>query len=194
MASIGLLLNGCSSYGGMSALHRPSLATDALPPELKFLEKNLGSPKNFLLLSEDAGVKYFAYESEDFTSACLAVYPLDKPAQWEVSCDNAVTKEREIVTVIGPDGQSAKLVTTGLDTAPLENQGWRKIHENILVGFCTPWRIVLLQAHVSPPKTKNGSGRCVILNLHRAVDCSRPTAWCGRDCYFRLQSTDAGCL
>lgn len=141
MAAIGLLLSGCSSYGGMAALHRPASVIDALPAELKFLERNPGSPKKFLLLSEDAGVKYFASESEDFTSACLAVYPLDKPAQWEVSCDNGVTGQREIVTVIGPDGRSVKLVTTDLDTAPLENQGWRKIHENILVGFCTPWPI-----------------------------------------------------
>lgn len=149
MAAIGLLLSGCSSYAGMAALHRPASVIDALPSELKFLERNSGSPKNFLLLSEDAGVKYFAYESEDFTSACLAVYPLDKPAQWRVSCDEAVTGEREIVTVIGPDGRSAKLVTTDLDTASLENHGWRKVHENILVGFCTPW-------HIVPP-----SGTCI---------------------------------
>lgn len=149
MAAVGLLLSGCSSYGGMAALHRSAAASDVLPSELKFLETNSGSPKNFLLLSEDAGVKYFAYESEDFTSACLAVYPIDKPTQWHVSCEDAVTGEREIVTIIGQDGRSAKLVTTGLHTAALENNGWRKIHENILVGFCTPGTI-------GPP-----SGMCI---------------------------------
>ena len=149
ITAIGLLLNGCSSYGGMAALHRPSSVIDELPSELTFLEKNVSSPKNFLLLNEDARVKYFAYESEDFTSACLAVYPLDKPAEWQVSCDDTVTGEREILTVIGQDGRSAKLVTTDLDATPLENQGWRKIHENILIGFCTPGTI-------APP-----SGTCI---------------------------------
>jgi hypothetical protein len=134
MAAGLLFLSGCSSYEGVMALHRGKTSQDELPSELKFLETKAGSPKNFRLLSEDKGVKYFASESEDFTGACLALYPVNRPTQWHVSCSQGISADREIVTATGPDGASAKFVTTGFDTGTLEKTGWRKIHENILLG------------------------------------------------------------
>ncbi|WP_147422494.1 hypothetical protein [Pseudarthrobacter phenanthrenivorans] len=91
-------------------------------------------PSDFRLLTDDAGVKYFAAESEDFTRACIAVYPVDEPDQWAIGCSEGITGDREVVTV-GHTGQpTAKLVTTGFDTSALESAGWRKIHDNVLIG------------------------------------------------------------
>jgi hypothetical protein len=42
--------------------------------------------------------------------------------------------DREIVTVSHIGQPTAKLVTTGFDTRALEAEGWRKIHDNVLVG------------------------------------------------------------
>ncbi|MBT2514966.1 hypothetical protein [Arthrobacter sp. ISL-30] len=134
MAAILLLLTGCSSYEGMEAFHREATSEDELPPEIKLGPEGDPSRDNFRLLSEHEGVKYYAGESDNFLTACLVVFPEDKPTQWIASCSQGVTGQREILTATGPDGSTTKLVTTGFDTKGLEAAGWRKIHENVLVG------------------------------------------------------------
>ncbi|MGC0239541.1 hypothetical protein [Arthrobacter sp. SD76] len=114
------------------AVHREADTRDDLPADVR--NANPNQPSDFRFLVEDAGIRYFASESEDFTKACIVVYPIYEPNQWSMGCSNAITSDREIVTV-GHTGQpTAKLVTTGFDTRALESAGWRKVHENVLVG------------------------------------------------------------
>ena len=132
IAAAVLLLPACSGYRGIAAVHREVDARDSLPADVR--NANPDQPSDFRLLVEDAGVKYFAAESEDFTKACIAVYPVDEPDQWSIGCSDGITNDREIVTV-GHVGQpTAKLVTTGFDTRALEDSGWKKIHDNVLIG------------------------------------------------------------
>lgn len=127
-----LALTACSSYSGITALHGAAEPKDGLPAEVKPVDPDM--PSDFRLLVEDAGVRYLAAESPDFTTACIAVYPVEKPDQWAVGCSDTITHDKEIVTVSHIGQPTAKLVTTGFDTRALEFDGWRKIHDNVLVG------------------------------------------------------------
>ncbi|MFJ6271197.1 hypothetical protein ACIQG8_14540 [Pseudarthrobacter oxydans] len=130
-----LSLTACSGYQGITAVHREMDARDNLPAAVQ--NSNPDLPSDFRLLTEDAGVRYFAAESEDFTRACIAVHPVDKPDQWAIGCSEGITGDREIVTVTHTGQPTAKLVTTGFDTSALESGGWRKIHDNVLIGSAT---------------------------------------------------------
>ena len=130
-----LSLAGCSSYPGIAAVHRAAEPRDDLPAEI--VNANQDQPSNFRLLVEQSGVKYFASESEDYMSACIAAYPIDEPQQWTLACSSGITNEREIVTSSHIGQPTVKFVTTGFDTRALETEGWKKIHDNILVGSST---------------------------------------------------------
>lgn len=52
-------------------------------------------------------------------------------------CLDSIKGDREIVTVSHLGQPTAKLVTTGFDTRALESEGWRKIHEDVLIGAIT---------------------------------------------------------
>lgn len=141
-----MALTACSNYSGITALQRASEARDELPVEIR--NANPDMPSDYRLLTEDAGVKYFAAESPDHTTACIAVYPVDEPDQWTIGCADGIEDVREVVTVSHIGQPTAKLVTTGFDTRVLESEGWRKVHENVLVGGVSrPWKI----GHPTPP-------------------------------------------
>ncbi len=123
------LLAGCS---GIAAVQRPAEAKDALPADIR--SKDPEMPSGFRFLAEDDGVQYFAAESPERTTACIAAYPVDKPDQWMLACSDGITGEREIVTTSHMGQPTVKLVTTGFDTKALEAEGWRKVHANVLVG------------------------------------------------------------
>jgi hypothetical protein len=130
-----LLVTGCSNYSGIPAVQRTAEAKDKLPAEIGSVNPDM--PSDFRLLAVDAGVKYLASESSDHTTACIAVYPVDKPDQWITGCSDGITGDREIVTVSHIGQPTVKLVTTGFDTRALESEGWRKVHDNVLVGPVT---------------------------------------------------------
>lgn len=130
-----LLLTGCSSYSGIAAVQRSAEAKDDLPAEIRIVNPNM--PSDFRFLTEDAGVKYYAAESADHATACIAVYPVDNPDQWGTGCSGGITSVREIVTVSRIGQPTVKLVTTGFDTRDLESESWRKVHDNVLVGTVT---------------------------------------------------------
>ena len=132
VVAILLALTACSNYSGMTAVQRASESRDELPAEIR--NANPDMPSDYRFLAEDAGVSYFAAESPDHTTACIAVYPVDKPDQWTVGCADGIKDDREVVTVSHIGQPTAKLVTTGFDTRALESEGWRKVHENVLVG------------------------------------------------------------
>jgi hypothetical protein len=126
------LLAGCSGYSGIAAVQRPAEAKDALPADIR--SKDPEMPSDFRFLAEDDGVQYFAAESPERTTACIAAYPVDKPDQWMLACSDGITGEREIVTTSHMGQPTVKLVTTGFDTKALEAEGWRKVHDNVWVG------------------------------------------------------------
>ena len=130
-----LLMTGCSSYSGIAAVQRSAEAKDELPAQIRTVNPNM--PTDFRFLTEDAGVKYFAAESADHTTACIAVYPVENPNQWGTGCSGGITSDREIVTVSHIGQPTVKLVTTGFDARNLESNGWRKVHDNVLVGTVT---------------------------------------------------------
>lgn len=130
-----LALSACSSYSGITAVQRAAEARDDLPAEVRSVNPDM--PSDYRLLAEDARVKYFAAESPDHKTACIAVYPVDEPDQWTIGCADGIEDIREIVTVSHIGQPTAKLVTTGFDTRTLESEGWRKVHENVLVGAVT---------------------------------------------------------
>lgn len=130
-----LALTGCSSYSGITAVQMTAEAKDDLPAEIGSVNPNL--PAGFRFLTEDSGVKYYAAESSDHTTACIAVYPIEQTDQWFTGCSDGITGEREVVTISHIGQPTVKLVTTGFDTRALESEGWRKIHDNVLVGTVT---------------------------------------------------------
>ena len=68
-----LVLAGCSSYSGISAVRRTAEAKDDLPAEIRSVDPDM--PSDFRFLTEDSGIKYFAAESSDHATACIAAYP-----------------------------------------------------------------------------------------------------------------------
>ncbi|WP_419200179.1 hypothetical protein [Paenarthrobacter nitroguajacolicus] len=62
-----LVMTGCSSYAGIAAVQRTAEAKDDFPAEVESLDPKM--PSDFRFLIEDAGVKYFAAEGSDHTSA-----------------------------------------------------------------------------------------------------------------------------
>lgn len=130
-----LTLTGCSGYSGIAAVQRTAEAKDDIPAEIGSVNPKL--PSGFRFLTEDAGVKYYAAESSDHATACIAVYPVDEPDQWFTGCSDGITGDREIVAISHIGQPTVKLVTTGFDTRSLESDGWRKIHSNVLVGTVT---------------------------------------------------------
>ena len=133
-----LLLGGCSGQTGLSgqvelkALDRPATAEDTLPAMVK-LPEGMNVETTRLLVTHE-GVQYFATESDDSRTACLAVVPVGGNAGWITGC-NGGDNNGEIIMVSGHKGAlPTKLVTDGFDSGTLESSGWIKIADNILVS------------------------------------------------------------
>lgn len=87
-----------------------------------------------LLVAEANGKKYFLGQNDQELNACLATYPVDNPTAWHTGCGSAGTREGEILKTYGPDQEASILDSDGYDTKDLEEAGWTKIHDNILVS------------------------------------------------------------
>ena len=137
-----LSVSACSSYEGIEALHGPPSDQDVLPVELAFAarsqgdfaERNSGTVTDYRFLVEDNRMQYFAGESDDYTTACIAVYPLDDPAMWGLGCGTGASEGEEAASTSSGTGAPAILVTTDFDADSLEDLPWRQIHENVLVS------------------------------------------------------------
>jgi len=127
----GLLLGGCSVPAGLKALDRAATSEDTLPAFVILPEGVSGSSAR-LLVTQD-GVRYFAAESDDARTACVAVVPPGESPDWHVGCSDA-SGPGQIVTVSGQNGSlSTTLLADGSDTGKLV-PGWTKIADNILVS------------------------------------------------------------
>lgn len=85
------------------------------------------------LLATRNGVRYFAVESDDARTICLAVVPPDQDPEWQVGCSEA-RRSGEIVNLSSSINQlSTILLADDSDTGKLE-PSWTKIADNILVS------------------------------------------------------------
>ncbi|QDY90685.1 hypothetical protein E7Y32_11040 [Arthrobacter sp. UKPF54-2] len=128
---IALMLGGCSAPAGLAVFQRDAAAADQLPAEAATAE----NPKleNARLLAEADGVRYYAAHGDNRTLTCLIAVSEAKPGSFLGGCGSSMTTG-QIVSVSGLDGMSATLVTDGFETKEFEAQGWRKTHQNVLVG------------------------------------------------------------
>jgi len=126
-----LLLTGCSGHVGLKALDRAATPEDSLPAALA-MPAEVNAATTRLLATKD-GVRYFAAESDDARTACLAVVPPGEAPPWHVGC-SAQTGPGQIVMLSVLNGAlSTILLADGSDTGMLE-PGWTKIADNILVA------------------------------------------------------------
>lgn len=127
----GLLLSGCSGPAGLTALDRAATDDDTLPAFVN-LPEGVNRSSTRLLATKD-GVRYFAAESDDARTACVAVVPSGEGPDWQVGCSDAAGPG-QIATVSGQNGTlSTILLADGSDTGKLE-PGWTKIADNIMVA------------------------------------------------------------
>ncbi|MHA7305116.1 hypothetical protein ACX80E_07710 [Arthrobacter sp. TMN-49] len=124
-----LILSGCSGQAGLKALDRAATPEDKMPAIVS-LPEGVNSDSIRLLTTKD-GVRYFAAQSDDARTACVAVVPTDVAGS-HVGCGNGAGSG-EIVTVSGMSGAfTTRLLADGSDTGKLES-GWTKVTDNILV-------------------------------------------------------------
>ena len=125
-----LLLSGCSGESGLKALDRASTTEDVLPAFVTLQEQV--DRDSSRLLATRSGVRYFALQSEDARTACLAVVPSGTDPDWQLGCSEG-RRSGEIVNMSSLKGSlSTILLGDDSDTGKLE-PGWTKIADNILV-------------------------------------------------------------
>ena len=136
LLAVPLLLTGCSSDGyGIAALEAPAGPDDVLPAgtELRFpLQIDEASLR---LLVEDDDRQYFGAESADGAHFCVAVRSVDQQFGGYAGCGDAkASTANRIITVGGPDGKSTTLVRDNANTERLENEGLKRIHQNVYIA------------------------------------------------------------
>ncbi|MDJ0317375.1 MULTISPECIES: hypothetical protein [Arthrobacter] len=126
-----LLLSGCSAESGLKALDRAATTEDALPAFVT-MQEQVDRDSSRLLATRD-GVQYFALQSEDAKTTCLAVVLPDADDEWQVGCSDT-KRSGDIVSMSSLKGSlSTILLGDDSDTGKLE-PGWTKIADNILVS------------------------------------------------------------
>jgi hypothetical protein len=128
---VAILLAGCSTPAGLKAFQRDATADDQLPAGIDVPD----NPKmeEVRLLANADGIRYYAAQAEGSGLTCLLKVPEDTAAISIAGCGGS-TVAGQIITISGVDGSAATLVTDGFETTELEAQGWRKVHENVLVA------------------------------------------------------------
>lgn len=126
----GLLLTGCSGQAGLKALQRDATPEDALPSSIT-LSEDVNRDSSRLLATKD-GVRYFAVQSDDARTTCVAVVPPDEN-DWHVGCGET-RNSGEIINVSSAKGPySTILLGDESDTGKIES-GWIKVSDNVLVS------------------------------------------------------------
>lgn len=125
-----LLLSGCSAESGLRALDRAAAPEDILPSFVT-LQEHVDRDSSRLLATRD-GVRYFALQSDDARTTCLAVVPPGEGPDWQVGCSDT-RRSGEIVNMSSlKDQLSTILLGDDSDTGKIE-PGWTKIEDNVLV-------------------------------------------------------------
>lgn len=124
-----LLLAGCSGQAGIKALDRDATADDVLPAFVIVPEP--ANAETARLLATRNGIQYFAVQSDDLKTACLAVVQGDESTSWQMGCGQN-NGSGKILDLQGAGSLSASLWADGSDTGTIE-PGWIKLTDNVLV-------------------------------------------------------------
>lgn len=120
-------LGGCSGGGGIAALDRAPTADDQLPGYVVTQDLDVDSVR---LVVEQEGINYFISERKEGVGFCLTLTKDQDERAWISACGGPVgeaitAQSRGIPGVV-------KLVVDGYSTDYLEENGWTKIHDNLL--------------------------------------------------------------
>lgn len=131
LAAGALMLAGCSGDPGLAALKGPATAEDALPAMVNLPDDdNAGESR---LLVTDGNLQYFAAQDADHKRACLAVVSTDSQDSWHAGCGSLNTSGEIVNMSSAPLAMSAVLVGDGFAPELLEDDGWKKIHDNVFI-------------------------------------------------------------
>lgn len=124
-----LALAGCSSATGIADLDRAATEADRWPGDPSQLE---GLDRDSArLLATHGGARYFAVSSQDQQVACLFKFAGSSAGEAVGGC-GGVGSAGIIVDVTAPSTRMM-LVRSDADLADLEEAGWTRIHENVLI-------------------------------------------------------------
>lgn len=133
VVAAGIGLAGCSAPAGLKALDREATAEDKLPESMSLTGVDLNVDAGTVrLLATDDGVRYFAARGSTAGTVCLIVAPEAVPERWRAACGGAATDE-EILALTGVDGSTTKFIRDGVDASQPKYEGWKQIHENVLI-------------------------------------------------------------
>ena len=128
VGAVGLLgLVGCSGGDGIAAIDRAATSDDQLPGYVLTQDLDVGTVRQVV---EHDGVSYFISEPKEDNGFCVIRTKGQNETAWGTACGtgggmitNQTTGIPGVVT----------LVTDGYATDGLEEEGWTKIHDNLLI-------------------------------------------------------------
>jgi hypothetical protein len=86
------------------------------------------------LLAAQGGIRYFVAQAEDAAKTCVTAYPDERPDLWITGCSDQSQANKEIVRTAMNGIVSVVLVPDNFDPAPLLDEGFQSVHENIFVA------------------------------------------------------------
>lgn len=123
-----LRLSGCSGESGLRALDRAATPDDALPLFVT-LQEQVDRDSARLLATRD-GVRYFALQSDDARTTCLAVVPPGVDPEWQVGCGDA-RRSGEIVNMSSSKEQPSTILLGDDSDTGKDEPRWTKIADNL---------------------------------------------------------------
>lgn len=123
-----LALASCSSGTGIPALDRDAAETDKWPGDKSQLENLDMHSVRFLVTNDNAD--YFAAASADKQTACLFKFVQGEDSA-AGGCGGA--GGADVIVEVSVPGTKMMLVRAGSDISRWEDEGWTRIHENVLV-------------------------------------------------------------
>lgn len=131
--AVALLLTGCTSTSRISALESPAKAEDQLPDDITIWPEDEIPASSVRFLVEHKDIRYFGAKSADSRRACVAALPKDSQTRWVAGCSD-MRGDREIVRVGGTGVSETVLVADGYGVDKLIGEGWKPIHDNIVIA------------------------------------------------------------
>lgn len=123
-----LLVSGCSQgSAGVGLLDEPPISAQALPADLYGSDVE---PDSARFVAEYEGMSYFlAQPAEPGMAHGVCLVALETES---IACGGPSSDATQLVT-LDVAGTEARVVRDGTDTTGLADEGWARIHENLLV-------------------------------------------------------------
>jgi hypothetical protein len=125
----GLLgLTGCSGGDDIAALDRAATSDDQLPSYVLTQDLDVDSVRQVV---EHDGISYFISRPKEDNGFCVVRTKAQDDTAWGTACSTGTGKVVTNQTTGIPE--VVTLVTDGYATDDLEEEGWTKIQENLLI-------------------------------------------------------------